>query len=609
MSRKKKSAKTKIICTLGPACNSKEKILELIAAGMDVARINFSHGTHAEHKETIAKLKEAREERDVPLAIMLDTKGPEIRVCKIQNNEIAILPGMRLTLIKDDLEISKPDEIAIYPGIVLDQLEVNIPVLFDDGTIKSKVVEKQGDRVVVEFYNPGLLKNHKGVNVPHGGIQIPAVTDKDIEDIKFGCEQDVDLIAASFVCNAEQVLQIKRLLNDFDKPNIMVMAKIESYQGVKNFESIVHVSDGIMVARGDLGVEMPIEQVPKLQKEFILKSYRVGKPVAIATQMLESMMVNPTPTRAEVSDVANAIYDSASCVMLSGETAVGHYPIETVKMMRKIIDETEKCFKYRDYFYHQLRNNFYDVSSSVSAACVKTAYSADAKGIIVCTIKGATARSISRFRPALPILAITPLVKTYHQLAVNWGVIPILQKAHTVSEAIHYASCYAMENKLLNYGDLIVVSAGSPFNVSGSTNMMIVDIIGDVLVRGEGHGKHEKVYGQVHFVLTPERKALYSAKNKIVILSACTDEYSEILKNAKGIILQNHPEDLASEEVALHLATKYDLPIITRADNALSILQENQFVTLESGKGIVFKGSTSSEDDLYSDKCKYHNQL
>lgn len=576
---------------------------------MNVARINFSHGTHEEHAQTIANVKEARRECNVPLAIMLDTKGPEIRVTQVVNQSVEVAVSTRLVLLKDQTPITSPNEIAIYPADVIDQLKVGMVILFDDGALRSEVIEVNTDRAVIQFSNGGTLKNHKGVNIPKGGIVIPAVTDKDVEDIEFGSKQDIDVIAASFVCNAEHVMEIKRLLSQFGQPNIAVMAKIESYFGVQNFDSIVHVADGIMVARGDLGVEMPIEQVPKLQKEFILKSYRVGKPVAVATQMLESMINHPSPTRAEVSDVANAIYDSASCVMLSGETAVGKYPIETVEMMKKVIDETERDFKYREYFFHRLGKHFYDVSSAVASASVKTSYSADAKGIIVCTMKGGTARSISRFRPDLPILAITPFEKTYHQLAMNWGIIPILKKVSSVSEAIHVASHFAMDRKILNYGDLIVVSAGSPFNVSGSTNMMIVDIIGDVLARGEGHGSYERVYGQVCVVLTPNEKAYYASKNKIIILSRCDEAYEHIIRNSLAVILQNPSDDHRSEEKALELTLKYKIPLITRADNALSILQDNQFVTMDAEKGIIFKGTIDPNLHYENDTCRYHPPL
>lgn len=589
---------------MGPACNSKEKIEQLIDAGMNVARINFSHGTHEQHKQTIDRLKEARKAKGVPLAIMLDTKGPEIRAVAVQGGEIELNKGEKYTLQPDHQLPKSEREISIYPDLVIDQLEEGMVVLFDDGKIETVVVEKKGNSAIIECLTSGSLKNQKGVNIPHGNIALPHITEKDKEDIRFGCEQDVDIIAASFVCDAQHVLDIKRLIAEHNQPHIHIMSKIESFSGVQNFDSIVHVSDGIMVARGDLGVEMPIEQVPKLQKEFILKCYQVGKPVAIATQMLESMMQSPTPTRAEVSDVANAIYDSASCVMLSGETAVGKYPILTVQTMRRVIDESEKEFKYRDYFFHQLRKNFYDVPSAVSAATVKTCYSAAAKGIIICTMNGMTARSISRFRPGLPILALTPSPKTYNQLAMNWGIIPIHQKASTVSEAIHHVSEYAIERGILSYGDLIVVTAGSPFNVSGSTNMMIVDIIGDVLVRGEGHGEGQTIHGQVAIALSANDEALYDAKNKILILSSCNYDYAKLIENSMGVILQNHPEDAESEAIALELAAKNDLPIITRADNALAILQKDQFITMKAKEGIVFKGSLNGDQPNKS--CKYH---
>jgi pyruvate kinase len=290
--------------------------------------------------------------------------------------------------------------------------------------------------------------------------------------------------------------------------------------------------------------------------------------------------------------------------MLSGETAVGKYPIETVALMKRIIDQAESHFNYRDYFFSQVGSHFYDVASAVSAAVVKTSYSAEAMGIIVCTARGSTAKSISRFRPGHPILAVTPIEKTYHQMALNWGVIPILQEVKSVAEAIHYASCFAMEKKILSYGDLVVVSSGSPFNVPGSTNMMMVDIIGDVLVRGLGHGSYAKVQAQVVVLLSPDQKAYYAAKNKLLLLSTCDEAYRQAIKHSKGVILQNLSDDHKSEEAAIHLCAEYKIPLITRADNAFAILQENQFITLDVSKGAIFKGSISSDEEMYSKMCQ-----
>ena len=470
------TTRTKIVCTMGPAVNSYEKILELIEAGMNVARLNFSHGTHEEHLKVIELLKKAREEKGISLAIMLDTKGPEIRLGKVPGGSIEVFPNQRLHLVRQ----RKEDGIQMTPEMVFDFLEVGTTVLFDDGSIASKVVEKTEDGVFVEIQNAGTLKNQKGVNIPDVQIPLPAMTKEDIESISFGCREGVDIIAASFIRSAEHLMEIKALLRQQGKPNIFVIAKIENIQGVQNFDSILEVSDGIMVARGDLGVEMPLYEVPSLQKMMIRKCQMSAKPVITATQMLESMIHNIRPTRAEVSDVANAIYDSTSAVMLSGETAVGLYPIETVKIMKDIILEAEKEFDYQEFFQRDSQNISPDVSSSVAAAAVKTAYALGAKAIFVFTSTGSTARLISRFRPAMPVFALTPTKESYPRMAILWGVTPVdPYPASTMEEAFSLISDFVKKKGAVKNGDFVLVTAGVPFGISGSTNMMIVSKIGD----------------------------------------------------------------------------------------------------------------------------------
>lgn len=572
---------------MGPAVSSYGTILELIDAGMNVARINFSHGTHEEHKKTIDNLKKARKEKKVPLAIMLDTKGPEVRI-GILDKEITVERGDKLLLVRE-----KGDGLPITPGIALDPLEKGDFVLFDDGYIGSEVVEVSSKGVVVEFLNAGVIKSQKGVNIPRVSIPLPAMTDKDVEDIKFGCQEDVDFIAASFIRSAEHVREIKSLLLEQGKEEIQIIAKIENSLGVENFDSIVQVADGIMVARGDLGVELPIEDVPVLQKMMIRKCVHASKPVVTATQMLESMMHNPRPTRAEASDVANAIYDSTSCVMLSGETAVGKYPVQTVKLMRSIIQTAEADFAYEDFFFRDARIDTHDISSSISVASVKTAYDAGAKAIFAFTSSGSTARIISRFRPEMPIVALTNNEKTYNQLAFNWGVIPVApHHAKNAQEALEITSNFAQENGIVQYGDLVVVTAGTPFGMSGTTNMMVVESIGEVLVRGD-ESEGEKLDGEVKVVLTPDEYAVKAAKDKIVVLSKFNEEYQPVVKKAKAIILQNHPEDHESEEEALEYAKELSIPIIVRADEALRRLSDGQIVTMDPAQGIVYKKSPS----------------
>lgn len=592
--------RTKIICTIGPAVSSYEQILKLIDAGMNVARINFSHGTHDEHLKTIEMLKKARKERQIPLAIMLDTKGPEIRVGMLATDSLELNAGEQFLLVKRE---ASGNQIPVTPPSVIDDITKDMHILFDDGYISANVVEIKPEGVLIEILNSGVLKSQKGINIPHGGIQLPALTKRDIEDIKFGCKEDVDLIAASFIRSPEQVLMIKRLLDEEDGKDILVIAKIENVEGVKNFDGIVQVADGIMVARGDLGVELPVTQVPKLQKMMIRKCYQLFKPVVTATQMLESMINCPRPTRAEVSDVANAIYDSTSLVMLSGETAIGKYPIETVKMMKNTIIEAEKDFNYAEFFSHDLSNKeFNDVSSSVALATVKTAYSTHAQAIIAFTSRGSTARAIGRFRPEMPVIALTPNKKTYNQLAFNWGVVPVFEDADNLKDGFDAASCFALKNKYVQYGDLVVISYGSPFGVSGTTNTMTVDNIGDVLIRG-ALGTGERVHGPVSIIVSAKEYKHYQAKDRIVVISTCDQSYGSIFEQAMGVVLQNHPEDCTSEQCAKDFAEKYNKPLITRADSAMKVLKEGGLVTLYPSKGLVFKGVIQSEQDMLDRVC------
>jgi pyruvate kinase len=581
--------RTKIICTIGPACNSVAKMLELIEAGMNVARLNFSHGTHAEHKKAIDALKEARAIAAKPLAIMLDTKGPEIRVGMIRKGTLTIEAGQRLKLLRATVE-GDENGVSVVPAHVFDAFTEGMALLIDNGYLQAQVKSVTPEGAIVEFLNSGVISSQKSVNIPNTAVDLPAVTEKDIEDIRFGCAEDVDLIAASFVRSAEHVLAIKRILAKEGKADILVMAKIENFQGVHNFDSIVQVADGIMVARGDLGVELPLSQVPHLQKVMIRKSYLAGKPVVTATQMLESMISNPRPTRAEVSDVANAIYDSTSSVMLSGETAVGKYPVETVKLMRSIVEEAEKDFNYRNFFQHDSHRAYNDVPSAITLATVKTAYSASAKAIFAFTCSGLTVRLLSRLRPQMPILAFTPSAKRYHQLACNWGVVPV-QSPHfaTLAEAFVFASRWGLDNGYVSYGDLVVVTGGTPFGVPGTTNMMIVDNIGNVLVRGHpGHGK--LVHGKVWLALTPRQTIPADADKRILVITKGDDSYLPLIKKAAGVILQNHIDDFESEKYLLLVAKALDIPSIVRGDGAYMVLKEGQEVTVDPCKGLVYDG-------------------
>ncbi len=582
--------RTKIVCTIGPAVGTFEKLVELTQAGMNVARLNFSHGTHQEHLEVINKLKKVREQLKVPLAIMLDTKGPEIRIGKLGHPELVLVPGQKWLLVKESVE-GDYNRVTVTPASVLDRLEVGVTVLFVNGYITSRVREVTPEGVLVEIEKGGVIKSNQGINIPNVNLDLPAMTDVDVDDIRFGCANDVDIIAASFIRSADHVMAIRQLIEREQKPETLIIAKIENTEGVQNFDSILQVADGIMIARGDLGVEVPLSQVPKLQKMMIRKSNMAGKPTVTATQMLESMMVSSRPTRAETSDVANAIYDGTSSVMLSGETAVGKYPIETVNVMKSIIAETEKDFDYAGFFEKNSNYFFHDVPSAVTLATVKTAYSMNAKAIFAFTASGSTARLISRFRPKMPIMVMTPNEKCFNQLAFMWGAIPYLNDSakKNIKDAFESISSYALEHEYVSYGDLVVISAGTPFGISGTTNMMLVENIGDVLVRGH-FGFGSRVHGNVVMAMTPDSRRPYTVRGQILVLTECSEAYLPLMREAAAIVLQNHIEDVHSEEYAIKTAQELKKPALVRADAACRILKEGMLVTIDPEKALIYKG-------------------
>lgn len=581
--------RTKIICTIGPSTNTLEKMMQLVDAGMNVARLNFSHGSYEEHLKNINLLKEVRTLSNKPLAIMLDTKGPEIRLGKLQEGEIVLQKGQHWELVADAI-VGNEKRASIYPPYILSKLSIGDTILFDDGYIASQVVEKITSGVVLEIKNEGTLKSGKGINIPNTSLELPAVTDKDIEDIRFGCREDVDLIAASFIRSVDHVLKIKALLAEENKSDILVIAKIENSEGVQHFDSIVQAADGIMIARGDLGVELPLSQVPGLQKMMIEKSILAGKPVITATQMLESMIKYPRPTRAEVSDVANAVYGGTSAAMLSGETAIGEYPIATVEMMKNIIQEAEKDFDHEGFFKRFSSFIYHDVASAVTLTTVKMAYSSNAQAIFVPTNEGTTPRLLSRIRPHIPIIAMTDRKKTFHQLALSWGVVPYFKEKYCkeIRSIFENISQYALEQEIVSYGDLVVMTAVTSL-VSGTTNMMILENIGDVLVRGHvGYGS--VVRGRVIIILCPETTDPKLVQDQILVISRCDETYLPLIQCSSGVILQNSLYDLESEKYAKKTALILNKPLLIRADAALHILKQGQLVTLDPQKSLVYKG-------------------
>ncbi len=469
--------KTKIICTLGQSTKDVEVIKQLILAGMNVARINFSHGTHEENQEYIDNLKTAREELNVPIALMLDTKGPEIRICRFENGSAELHEGDTFILTTDDI-IGNNERVSInYKGLIND-VRIGNRILLDDGIIELIIKDINPTEIICEVKNGGILSNQKSSNVPEAEINLPALTQKDVDDIKFGILNGFDYIAASFVRKADDVLLIRSVLKENGGENINIIAKIENPQGVNNIDEILKVSDGIMVARGDLGVEIPIEDVPIVQKQLIEKSYKAGKPVITATQMLDSMIRNPRPTRAEVTDIANAIYDGTSAIMLSGETAVGKHPIESLETMGRIAQRAEQSIDYKKRLTRHVFDMDINITNAISHATCTTAHDLGAKAIITVTTSGSTARMVSKFRPACPIIATTPNDRVQRQLCLSWGVIPLIAKleAETI-EIFEHAVEIAKKNQLIQKDDLVVITGGIPSGIAGTTNALKVHVI------------------------------------------------------------------------------------------------------------------------------------
>ena len=469
--------KTKIICTLGPATDQEEVLKELANQGMNVARFNFSHGLYEEHKKRMDMLKKVRKELHKPIAILLDTKGPEVRVKQFADGKVTLKEGQLFTLTSEDVE-GNEERVSVTYNRLYEDLETGMKVLIDDGLIEMKVEKVEHTNIVCRVLNGGVVSNNKGINVPDVNLSMPYLSEKDREDILFGIEQDVDFIAASFVQNKEDILQLRKLLAKNGGEDIKIIAKIENKQGVANVDEIIEVSDGIMIARGDMGVEIPFEEVPVIQKKIIKKVYEAGKSVITATQMLESMIKNPRPTRAEATDIANAVYDSTSAIMLSGETAAGAYPVEAVKAMVRIAEQAEKDIDYRKRFFNHARAVNPDITDAICHATCTTALDMNAKAIIAVTKSGQSARMVSRYRPVSDIIGCATSEKVCRQLNLTWGVIPLLlQEEKEIFTLFDRAIEAAEKIGVLEKGDLSVMTSGVPIGQSGTTNMIKVQIV------------------------------------------------------------------------------------------------------------------------------------
>lgn len=469
--------KTKIVCTLGPATDNEDVLRKLMLAGMNVARLNFSHGTHEEQKGRMDMVKKLRAELGLPVAILLDTKGPEIRTRDFEGGKAELKAGDFFTLTTRDLIGDSTITSITYKDLYKD-VQVGTHILIDDGLIELQVTSISGEDILCTVITGGQVSNHKGINVPDVHLNMPYLSEVDESDILFGIEQDVDFIAASFVRSAKDVLEIRELLNANGGNNINIISKIENSEGVNHIDDIIYVSDGIMVARGDMGVEIPCEEVPVIQKMIINKVYMAGKQVITATQMLDSMIKNPRPTRAETTDVANAIYDGTSAVMLSGESAAGKYPVEAVEMMAKIAERAEAAIDYKKNFYHYERAANQNVTDAVCHAACTTAIDLNAAAVIIVTKSGVSARNISKYRPSCNIIAGTTSDKAYRQLNMSWGVTPVhLEEQNEVFTLFDHAVEAGKKQGLLQAGDKVVIGAGVPLGISGNTNMLKVQVV------------------------------------------------------------------------------------------------------------------------------------
>ena len=577
--------KTKIVATIGPASESEEMLRDLFKQGVNVCRMNFSHGDHAEHKVRMDRVKKVREEMGLPIAIMLDTKGPEIRLGDFKDGVVEIQQGQEFTLTTRDILGDETIIGVTYKDMPKD-VEVGGIILIDDGLVEFRIKEITDTDIIMEALNGGTLKNHKGVNVPNVNINLPALTEKDISDIKFGIENDVDFIAASFVRKASDVNDIRRILEENGGLNIDIISKIENQQGLDNIAEIIHVSDGIMVARGDLGVEVPTEEIPLIQKDLIRMCNKAGKPVITATQMLDSMIRNPRPTRAEVTDVANAIIDGSSAVMLSGETAAGKYPLEAVRTMYNIAINTENSLDYKEMLKVRSIDNEITTTNAISKATVNTASDLGAKAIITATSSGYTSKAISKFRPRAPIIAATTKKSVVRKMALEWGVYPVLApESKSTDEVIELSIKSSLDAGFVDEGDLVVITAGIPVGLAGTTNMIKVHTIGKVLMKGMGIGNR---VGTGRVIIGNSEEDLLSTfeDGDILVCRATYKDMVKFMERAGAIITEEGGLTSHGAIVGLNL----NKPTIVGVEGATSELSNGDIVTVDSTTGQIYKG-------------------
>jgi len=576
--------KTKIICTLGPSTDKEGVLRDLIANGMNVARFNFSHGSHEEHLGRLEKLKALREELGKPVAALLDTKGPEIRLKDFKNGVENLVAGQTFTLTTRDVEGTNEICSITYKDLPMD-VEPNGTIMLDDGLIKLQIQTVNDTDIVCTVLNNGKIKNKKGVNVPGVHLSMPYMSQRDKDDIIFGIQQGYDFIAASFVRTAQDVYDIRNLLNQYDS-NIRIIAKIENREGVNNIDSILAAADAVMVARGDLGVEIDFTELPGIQKTIIDRSFSFGKPIVTATQMLDSMIVNPRPTRAEISDVANAIYDGTSAIMLSGETAAGAYPVEALKTMSAIAERTEQeGFHLRG---RQMDSNPGKISVSdatAHAACL-TARDVNAAAIVTVSESGTTARLLSKYRPQQPIIACVMREQVQRQLSLSWGITPLMMSlAHSTDELIEMSTALAKENGYLHNGELAVVTAGVPVGVSGTTNMIKIHMVGNCLATGVGVGpeNNDVASGKACVCRTMDEVRAKFKPGMVLVVPSTSNVMLSFVRDAAALVVEE-PGLNSHAAIAGKALLK---PTVVGAAGATSHIRDGLMVAVDCAHGSV----------------------
>ncbi len=575
--------KTKIICTLGPATEQESMIKDLMLNGLDVVRLNMSHGSYEDHRLKINIVKKLREELNLATALLLDTKGPEIRLKSFADGHAFLEEGQVFTLSGDDIEGNNTICAITFSQLALD-IKVGSTILLDDGLIALKVEQIDGLSINCRVLNSGKISDNKGINVPGCVFSMPYISEKDKSDLQFAVEEDFDFVAASFVRTKEDVSQVRQFLDRLGGSKMRIIAKIENAQGVENCDEIIKAADGIMIARGDLGVEIPLEEIPRIQKELIKKTYLAGKQVVTATQMLESMVKNPRPTRAEVTDVANAVYDGTSAIMLSGETAAGEYPLEAVKTMASIAAYTEQNINYiARMSNNEATNNIKDITAAISHATCTTAHDLGAVAILTASKSGRTARLISRFRPACQIICGCSDQKVRRQLNLSWGIVPIMISEMATTDQLFETVANAAEAEgLVKSGDLTVITAGIPLGISGNTNMLKVHLVGNILAEGQ-MANSGNIKARLCVCQNEDELRANFIIGDIVVMPKTTNSMMPILRKAGGIICEESGINCHSAICGMAL----NIPTIIEVAHATELLTHGTMVNLDAGRGVV----------------------